>query len=192
MISSLLVRIREEGICQAAIDVGKTLVPTRFEVWERSTQPPLSRPTGSFELLTGDRALSALVRLREGRRDLPVAFLRDRIDGAGACTVALADGKLAGIAWAYGYLQPGHFLRLRPHDFEIRSIYALDEFRGRGIGKALVTEAARNLEGNGCARIYAVIHYQNAPSQRAFAAAGFARVAQIQRPALFGPKYSRE
>ncbi|MHB8525021.1 MAG: GNAT family N-acetyltransferase [Candidatus Acidiferrales bacterium] len=131
-------------------------------------------------------------KLRASVRDLPVEFYRDEIDGIDSCFFACVEGHAAGIAWSYDHTKPAHFLRMSPGDAEIRSVYSLAEFRGRGLAKSVIATACESLAREGYRRIYAVIHFRNEASLRAFRSVGFTKVAELNRPPIFGPRYVTE
>lgn len=191
---SLKTRIKREGFWAATRDAVGTLRPTRFEVWKLSRENSSARNAADAGagILAGPRAVENLKQLRDATPSLPVEFYRDEIDGIESCFLACIGGRPAAIAWSYDYAKPAHFLRMSPGEAEIRSVYSLAEFRGRGLAKAVVAAACRSLFHDGFQHIYAVIHFRNEASLRAFRSIGFTRVAELTRPALFGPRYVTE
>ena len=172
-------------------DAVGTLLPTRFEVWklsrENSSAQNAAEAVGS--ILAGPAAVENLKQLRDATPGLPVEFYRDEVDGIESCFLACVGGRPVAIAWAYDHTKPAHFLRMIPGDAEIRSVYSLAEFRGRGLAKTVIAAACRSLFHDGFQNIYAVIHFRNEASLRAFRSIGFTKVAELNRPALFGPRY---
>ena len=134
---SLTTRIRREGFWAAIRDVGGTLQPARFEVWKLSRENSSARNSAEADagILVGPRAVENLKQLRDATPSLPVEFYRDEVDGIDGCFLACVDGRPAAIAWAYDHTKPAHFLRMSPGDAEIRSVYSLAEFRGRGLAR---------------------------------------------------------
>jgi len=188
---SLEARIRREGFWSAIRDAAGTLLPTRFEVWKLSCENISSRISvhPGKKILAGPSAVTSLKRLREASSGLPVEFFRDEVDNIQSCFLACVDERLAAIAWSYDHMKPAHFLGMSPGDTEIRSVYALPEFRGRGLAKTVIAEGCDWLCSEGFQDIFAVIHFRNEPSLRAFRSVGFTKVAELNRPPLFGPRY---
>ena len=170
-----------------------TLVPARFDIWEQdlSTEPaPLKE--GRIEVSVGFEAVEQLARLRQVNPRLPSDFYRDRLGAVQSCVIGVVDGNLVGVGWVYDRAHPGRFLRMGPRDVELRIVYSLPEYRGRGVARALIREACCWLRNQAFKRMYAVIHPNNFASSRAFSAIGFQRKGQLHRPALFGPRYLAE
>ena len=191
---SLKTRIEREGFGAAIRDAFGTLLPTRFEVWRLSRENSSTRSVAEADadMLAGPAAVESLKRHREAGSGLPVEFYRDEIDNIQSCFLACVGGRPAAIAWSYDHTKPAHFLRMSPGDAEIRSVYSLAEFRGRGLAKTVIAAACRSLFHDGFQHIYAVIHFRNEASLRAFRSVGFTRVAELRRPPLFGPRYVTE
>jgi len=191
---SLTTRIKREGLSAAIRDAVGTLLPTRFEVWKLSRENSSAQNAAEADatILAGLPAVESLKQLRDATPGLPVEFYRDEVDGIESCFLACIGGRAAAIAWAYEHTKPAHFLRMSPGDAEIRSVYSVAEFRGRGLAKTVIAAACRSLFHDGFQNIYAVIHFRNEASLRAFRSIGFTRVAELNRPALFGPRYTTE
>lgn len=191
LVKSLRARVRREGLWPAIRDAVGTLVPARFEVWRLSREniSQLDSSAKFAEILTSAAAVEALERFRPTAENLPVEFYRDEIDGIQTCFLARIDGRPAAIAWSYDHTRPAHFLRMSPGDAEIRSVYSLDEFRGRGLAKAVIGTACNSLLRDGIRNIYAVIHFRNEASLHAFRSTGFAKVAELRRPPIFWSRF---
>ncbi len=191
---SLKARIEREGFCQAARDAVGTLLPARFQIWELAAERAVAKiPVAEgIKLSSGAAAVELLRKLRVPATDLPVEFYRDEIDGIDGCFLASAGSRAAAIAWSYDHDKPAHFLQMRPGEAEIRSVYSQPEFRGRGLAKSVIAMACDSLVRGGYHRIYAVIHFRNDASLRAFRSIGFTKVAELKRPPLFGPRYVTE
>jgi len=175
-------------------DVAGTLLPTRFEVWELLRENYLGQNAmgSSTGILAGRSAVKNLKRLREATPGLPVEFYRDEVDNIRSCFFACVGDQSAAIAWSYDHTKPSHFLRMSSGDTEIRSVYSLAQFRGRGLAKSVIAMACESLAREGYRRIYAVVHFRNEASLRAFRSIGFTKVAELNRPPLFGPRYITE
>lgn len=190
-VKSLKARIDHEGLWTAVRDAAGTLLPTRLEVWKLASEnvPQRNAVAPGGEILAGPPGIEKLKRLREAPAGLPVEFYRDEIDNIQSCFFTCADGRPAAIAWSYDHTKPAHFLRMSPGDAEIRSVYSLAEFRGRGLAKAVIASACDSLRRDGFQNIYAVIHFRNEASSRAFRSIGFTKAGELRRPPLFGPRF---
>lgn len=191
MIRNLMELIRREGLQQAVRDLAGVLSPARFEIWHLALDSADLAPVrrGNIDLLTGLPALEDLKTCRRRETNLPIEFYRDEIDGIDSCVLVKVGERLAAIAWIYYHHQPGHFLKMSSGEAEIRSVFSLPDFRGQGLAKAVVAAASSWLRNIGCHSVYAVIHFQNTASLKAFQAAGFKKIAEIHRRPLFGPRY---
>jgi len=188
---SLKMRINREGFWRAIRDAAGTLLPTRFEVWKLSREKFAGRNAmeSGANTLAGQPAVENLKRLREAASGLPVEFYRDEVDDIQSCFFASVGDRPSAIAWSYDYTKPAHFLRMGPGDAEIRSVYSLPDFRGRGLAKCVIAEGCSWLHREDFQDIFAVIHFRNEASLRAFRSIGFTKVAELNRPPLFGPRY---
>lgn len=188
---SLKARVCRSGFRVAIREAVGTLLPDCFEVWKLSLEIILepNHLTESNGVLTGPPAMETLKRFRKSTPGLPIEFYRDEIDDAEWCSLACYDGRLAAIAWPYNHTKPGHFLGMRLGEAEIRSVYSLFQFRGHGLAKAVIAAACDALRRHGVRDLYAVIHFRNEASQRAFRSAGFTKVGELRRPPLFGPRF---
>ncbi|MHB8484456.1 MAG: GNAT family N-acetyltransferase [Candidatus Acidiferrales bacterium] len=191
---SLKTRIEREGFGAAIRDAFGTLLPTRFEVWRLSRKNSSTRSAAEADadMFAGPAAVESLKRHREAGSGLPVEFYRNEIDNIQSCFLACVAGRPAAIAWSYDHTKPAHFLGMSPGDAEIRSVYSLAEFRGRGLAKAVIAVACRSLFHDGFQNIYALIHFRNEASRRAFQSVGFSKVAELRRAPIFGPRYVTE
>ena len=86
--------------------------------------------------------------------------------------VAEADGELVGAAAGYTW---GGIC-------ELRQVWVQETYRGKGLGKALMTEATREAKARGCAYIYIATHDFQAPGF--YAKLGFETVAEIPNKPL--------
>lgn len=191
MIRNLMELIRREGLQQAVRDVVGVLSPARFEIWHLALDSTdlAPAPGPNISLLAGGLALANLKASRSRETNLPIEFYRDEIDGINSCVLVKVEERLAAIAWIYYHHQPGHFLKMSSDEAEIRSVFSLPHFRGRGLAKAVLAGASSWLRNTGCHSVYAVIHFQNTASLNAFQAVGFKKIAEIHRRPLFGPRY---
>jgi len=183
-------RVRREGVRLAVKNAIGALLPDRFEVWHLAFNSGTLAlaPRKDATLTIGSAAIKELKRRRVDNQKR-IEFYREEIDGIQSCFLACVDDRLATIAWAYDHTKYVYFLRMHPGDAEIRHVYSVAEFRGRGLAKAVIAAACRSLFHDGFQHIYAVIHFRNEASLRTFRSIGFTRVAELKRPPLFGPRY---
>lgn len=86
-----------------------------------------------------------LAGLSEGRQ---AAFQRAHIVRGGAVFVAETGGRVVGYATAGRSRQPAIA------EGEIETLYVLDDYRERGLGRALMQAAAARLQAAGCADLW--------------------------------------
>jgi GNAT superfamily N-acetyltransferase len=107
------------------------------------------------ELAEYEKLLDSVVATEESVRDAlfganPRAF----------CDIAEADGKPAGFAlWFYNYST-----FLARHGIYLEDLFVRPQFRGRGIGKALLVGLAERAVMEGCGRLEWSVLDWNAPS----------------------------
>jgi L-amino acid N-acyltransferase YncA len=128
-----------------------------------------------------------LAAWRKGQRRLSSEFFRDRIDGVRRCAVALDDDNVVGLIWFYEPGDPSRMFRLFPGQAELNYGYLQPAFRHRGIFTSTVVTACLRLRAEGHTAAFVAVHAANGPSRRAFAAAGFATVAEVKHFFLFRP-----
>jgi GNAT superfamily N-acetyltransferase len=111
------------------------------------------------------------------------APLRERLAGRRRCFVLRADEQIAAYGWAtrgveaVGELERRFFLR--DDEAYIWDCGTLPAWRGRRLYSALVSRVARQLAGEGLARIWIGASLQNQPSIAGIANAGFAHVLDL-------------
>jgi ribosomal protein S18 acetylase RimI-like enzyme len=194
MLAGIRVRLRHQGLPGLLADVVRSF-STVYEVWEcdLTADGPTFNRRVTMQVRVGSDAAQDLERARQMNSPLPLAFYRDLADDVGGCAfLAVMDGEMAGIAWGYDQNRPTSSLRIGRGDVEVCDVYTLDQFRGRGVAKALLTEACLCYRERGFARAYATIRDDNTPSLRAFQAAGFRRVAKVSGRKLFGTRFVTE
>ena len=64
----------------------------------------------------------------------------------------------------------------------IGGVYVADRMRGQGVGQALIVAALSDAKAAGIAEMWLEVRAGNAPAQRAYEQAGFAVVADPERP----------
>ncbi len=166
-------------------------VPTVFELWQWTGADACALPLESdWQVLVGNEALRELLCLRERQPGLPLEFYRDQVDGVECCAVVLIEGRPAAVIWAYDWRHKGHFLRLAQGEAEVRGLYSLPEWRGRGVGTVVTQTMCQYLSERGYTQLYAIIHSRNFSSLRVFRKASFEKLVDFKRAALFGPRYS--
>jgi ribosomal protein S18 acetylase RimI-like enzyme len=109
-------------------------------------------------------------------RPLPPEVLERLIDGlqkhpTTIIFLAYADQRAAGIATCFlGFSTFAARPLVNIHDFAV-----LPEFRGRGVGRALMQEVERSARQRGCAKITLEVQENNLRARRIYEAAGFAQ-----------------
>ena len=125
------------------------------------------RIAGGYLLLSGDD-------LRRSRSADLLALLTAR----GPVSRAEMQARLAATRNAFGVVEPG--------DAYLSKIWVSDEFRGRGISRALVSSLLALASSWGAARVVLDVHAGNAPAIALYTRAGFERVShqRTEVPAL--------
>ena len=119
---------------------------------------PHIRPARRSDLEAVEKLLAA--------SKLPVAGVAESLDGF---IVAETDGGLAGVAG----------LERCADNALLRSVAVAEEWRGRGLGNALVTQLISNAEREGLDRLYLL----TTTADRWFPAFGFTRISRDDVPA---------
>jgi GNAT superfamily N-acetyltransferase len=117
-----------------------------------------------FDQLSAD---SRYLRFHTGMPHLPARLLRylsTLTQGAHEAVVAAVDGQAVGLA---------RWIRLtgRPATAEL-AVAVADDYQGRGVGKALVSAAARTARAAGIVSFVCAVHPENAVALTALRAAG--------------------
>jgi GNAT superfamily N-acetyltransferase len=164
------------------------LRPNRFLALARdlAADGPGPAPAPGAELALWDRA-----RVRAwcaGRRDVPVEFLRDEIDGVRMCAVATVGGDLAGLIWIYRPQHPSRVFRLAADEAELNHGFVRPAYRGRRLFEAILAYACLRLRQEGVRRVYGAVHSINVRSHRSFLAAGFRDIGAVRHFLLFRPR----
>lgn len=177
-----LVRIaRQEGAARAWRHAWFALSPQTFGIWLHRGHCVGEAPRG----VETDRELLRRLRARNG--GLAAEFFRDEAHPEWACSFVVENGSPVAVAWAMS--AGSRFIHLGAGAGEITGIYVAPEARGRGLGKAVTAQACRLLRERGRHHCHMTIHCQNVASRQVAAALGFTKMADIRRPALFGPRY---
>jgi ribosomal protein S18 acetylase RimI-like enzyme len=183
-LKGLWLRMRVDGVVPTLEGLLEALRPKVWYIYKLVGMPP-ARDAGCII----DSDLTRLASLRKLKPGLASEYFRDEARRAARGFFALADGQLAGVVWILDTRYPSRVIRLGPSDVELAFLYVENEFRGRGIARALIQEACRVLPHEGVTAIYSIIEEHNVPSQKAFLASGFQRIAALRRPLLFGPRF---
>jgi N-acetylglutamate synthase-like GNAT family acetyltransferase len=91
----------------------------------------------------------------------------DRGDAARIGFAAESDGELVGAVAGYTW---GGIC-------ELRQVWVHEAYRGRGLGRSLMTQAIAEARGRGCARVFLATHSFQAPDF--YRRLGFAAVAEV-------------
>lgn len=165
------------------------LKPNRFFVLARKL-------SGDLELGAGANGVSLEIwpssRLREWRRQrrgLSTEFFQNEIDGVESCVVALQGQEIAGLIWIYYPGDNSRLFQLRDGEAELNQGYVRPEFRNRGVFKTILTFACEQLARQGYSTAYAMVHWANTPSLRAFEDVGFRTTGRIRHFLAWRPKF---
>jgi GNAT superfamily N-acetyltransferase len=162
---------------------------TRFAiVIARDLSEAPGAPTGSPEIevafvsaRTFPNLRSTAPRARDADALTLAAMERTRAEGAGELVVAYLDGRLAAFHFIHTREHQARLERVSPRLYAplgagealTEGVFVLPQFRGRGIGPAMLRESGCELGRRGFHRALAVIDVDNPRSLRAFHAAGF-------------------
>jgi len=186
-----VLRLRHQGPRAALRDLVRSFTIV-YDVWQcdLASGLPAGHQPAALELRVGSEAAEELARQRQISGWLPLSFHRDLVgDAGGCCFLAVIEGRMAGVLWAYDHNRPSGSLRLGAGEVEICDLYTLNEFRGRGVAKALISEACRWFRDRGFARICTYLRPDNTASCRTIQAFGFRKVGSLIRPVLFRRRY---
>jgi len=184
----LWVGIRQQGL-GATLYWGAFgyLRPNRFIVLahdlERRPCPPVRT-----DLHVAVWPVERLAAWRGDRRDLAPEFFQDTIEPVRRCAVALDGGDVAGLIWIYLPGWDTRMFRLGGGEAELNAGYVRPEYRGRRIFADVLAAACAGLAAAGFTTAYAAVHSGNAPSLRAFRAAGFNDLTSIRHFLLYRPR----
>jgi GNAT superfamily N-acetyltransferase len=187
-LSAILSVIRDQGILKLprlAIDSLKLLDFHIFEINPGDMRVPLPVPAGVT--MYAD-SLGRLKRAREKQPGLPNEFWRDKLNGASHCATLELDGEIASILWIYDHPQERPIIVLEPGAAELTTTYTLEEFRGRGLYRALLwfaTEWALHDR----ARLFMVVDSHNQTPMKAVGEVGYHEIGVIRRRAIRGHKF---
>ena len=183
-IKGLWLRVRDDGIVPTFQGLIDGFTPKLWHIYNLAN---LTAGKNAPCLIESD--LSRLSSLRVAHPRLTSEYFRDEARRADRCFFALMGNQLAGIVWILDARHPSRVIALGANDVELAFLYVEHEFRGRGIARALIQEACRVLPRQGVEAIYSIIEEHNLPSQQAFLASGFERVAAMRRPLFVGRRY---
>ena len=122
-------------------------------------------------------------------RDLPEAFLVDRICGATRFYMGLRDGQVGHISWVFSGADPTPDISLRPGEVEIRYVHTMPKHRRSGLARAVQATALFELKNEGIGAAYAHILRGNHPSEQLFGSLGFIRVAAVTHRRILGFRF---
>ena len=180
----IAIRLQRDGALRALRDLVLGLVPHPWWIYSRRACPCSAAPGPDIET-----SLAELSRMRLRQQNLPAEFYRDEAKRSERCVFACRDGRLAGIVWLFDRCCPNHRIRLGPGETEVACLYVVPEFRGQGIGKALVLKACEVAFREGPITVHAVVSKRNTASIALFESCGFERKGSAFRSALIGRRY---
>ncbi|MFZ0246577.1 GNAT family N-acetyltransferase [Candidatus Binatus sp.] len=188
-VSAVLALIRDEGILnlpRVAFESLRLLDFHIFVINRGELREPLPVPEGVT--MYAD-ALDRLKRAREKRTDLSNEFWRDQMSGASHCATLELNGELGGVVWAYVYPAERPLIVLVPGEAELSTSYTVEEFRGRGLYRALLWFATE-WQLRERPRLFTIVASNNPTPLKAVYQVGFHEVGVIRRRAISGPKFS--
>ncbi len=188
-VSAVLALIRDEGILnlpRVAFESLRLLDFHIFVINRGELREPLPVPEGVT--MYAD-ALDRLKRAREKRTDLSNEFRRDQMSGASHCATLELNGELGGVVWAYVYPAERPLIVLVPGEAELSTSYTVEEFRGRGLYRALLWFATE-WQLRERPRLFTIVASNNPTPLKAVYQVGFHEVGVIRRRAISGPKFS--
>ena len=188
-VSAVLALIRDEGILnlpRVAFESLRLLDFHIFVINRGELREPLPVPEGVT--MYAD-ALDRLKRAREKRTDLSNEFWRDQMSGASHCATLELNGELGGVVWAYVYPAERPLIVLVPGEAELSTSYTVEEFRGRGLYRALLWFATE-WQLRERPRLFTIVASNNPTPLKAVYQVGFHEVGVIRRRAIHGPKFS--
>ncbi len=169
-ISEILAIARHRSLTTLARDLVTRLMPYQFCAYRRDLSVGIPAHPVPADAVIEAPGIEALVAWRSTQEQLPLPFDRDKISKVDTFLWAKIDARVVGIVW---WKAGGQMIRLDAQEGEIFDVLTLPEFRGRGLAKALVEAACRELRRHQIQRAYAAIRPDNAPSRRAFEAVNF-------------------
>lgn len=143
------------------------------------------------ELLIEKGVLTELDLILNRSASMPWEFQCHRYDGVKDFFIARDSGGIRHISWIYYRGDPNRFLRLAPHDAEIKYCLTLPSFRGRGLYSKTLMFIARSLKESGFRRVFICVTRSNYASIRGIEKAGFKRVKEILLIKVFGLQLSK-
>ncbi len=188
-VSAVLALIRDEGILNLPRVAFESLRLLDFHIFlinRGELRAPLPVPEGVT--MYAD-ALDRLKRAREKRTDLSNEFWRDQMSGASHCATLELNGELGGVVWAYDYPAERPLIVLVPGEAELSTSYTVEEFRGRGLYRALLWFATE-WQLRERPRLFTIVASNNPTPLKAVYQVGFHEVGVIRRRAISGPKFS--
>jgi ribosomal protein S18 acetylase RimI-like enzyme len=147
---------------------------------------PLVRPATSADIADIGRLGAMLVQEHhefDARRFLPAttrtpqayaAFLGSQLDQTEVVMlVAEAEGRIIG--YAYAAVEGYDYMSLRGPAGVLHDVIVEPEYRGHGVGRALLTSTLSALQSRGVPRVVLSTAERNLPAQALFARMGFRR-----------------
>jgi ribosomal protein S18 acetylase RimI-like enzyme len=164
------------------------LKPNRFVVLARNLAKPSPRAAEDGLVLE----LWPSARLNEWRRQRPrlsTEFFQNDIDGVENCVVARDGDEIAGLIWIYYPGDKSRLFQLRDGEAELNQGYVLPRYRGRGVFRKVIAFACETLAKQGYRTAYAMVHWTNVPSLKAFEGAGFHRQGRVRHFLAWRPRF---
>lgn len=125
-------------------------------------------------------SIEELRLIRGKRRDLPSEFYQDLGRPEARAFLAFDGAAPALIAWVMRGGSSG-LAPVAPDEGEVDQGHCLQSHRGRGLYAVVLASILEQLGGEGCRRVWMVVHDGNPPALKAAARAGFARIGTVRR-----------
>lgn len=178
---------RESGPATAlAWVITSSLRPARF-IGLAASPETWQRPDGRLDLEIWPR--ERVAAWRAPMSQVPVAYMRDEIDGVEHCAVGLAAGEVVALIWVYPSGSPSRFFRLHQGEVELNHGFVGTRHRGRGYFTHLLRFAAGWCLDRGARRVVAAVDETNAASLHGFRGAGFRDFDRVTHLLTWRPKF---
>lgn len=137
------------------------------------------------EAAKGSRAELAAFRQAWTGGPLPDAFYADLVYGLDTCFLGRCAGEIAHICWVTADRWTCN-VHHAPDEWEVRDVFTLENYRGRGVAKRVLTMAIGQLKEDGAATVFAHVERGNRASEATMSAVGLHRIGAIRRTRLMG------
>ncbi|MGH9337697.1 MAG: GNAT family N-acetyltransferase, partial [Vicinamibacteria bacterium] len=165
------------------------LKPNRFVVLSRELSKPPAKPVPRYDLAMEIWSSARVKEWRRNRSGLSTEFFQNDIDGVENCVVAREGNDIAGLIWIYYPGDKSRLFQLQDGEAELNQGYVPPPFRNRGVFKKVLAFACEALEKQGYRTAYAMVHWENTPSLKAFEDVGFEPQGRVRHFLAWRPKF---